>query len=85
MIGRDGRTHDDIDAISWIVPRDPAGTLQKLVDTGNINLDEPDASLVLTKPLGLSVIASRKSFGCRNSFNSTAETSTIKAWYFPSP
>lgn len=53
MIGRDGRTHDDIDAISWIVPRDPAGTLQKLVDTGNIDLDEPDASLVLTKPLGL--------------------------------
>lgn len=53
MIGRDGRTQDDIDAISWIVPRDPEGTLQSLVDTGNIDLDEPDASLVLTKPVGL--------------------------------
>ena len=53
MIGRDGRTQDDIDAISWIVPRDPEGTLQSLVDTGNIDLDESDASLVLTKPVGL--------------------------------
>ncbi len=53
MVGRSGHTQEEVDAISWIVPRDPAGTLQKLVDTGNIDLDEPDASLVLTKPIGI--------------------------------
>lgn len=52
-IGRNGFTKEDVDAISWVVPRDPAATLQKLVDTGNIDLDDPDESLVLTKPAGL--------------------------------
>ncbi len=52
-IGRNGHTREDVDAISWVVPRDPAATLQKLVDTGNIDLDDPDASVVLTKPVGL--------------------------------
>ncbi len=52
-IGRNGFTKEDVDAISWVVPRDPAATLQKLVDTGNIDLDDPDQSLVLTKPAGL--------------------------------
>ncbi|MDA1014581.1 MAG: hypothetical protein O3A00_09035 [Planctomycetota bacterium] len=53
-IGRNGFTKDDVDAISWIVPRDPAGTLQKLVDSGNIDFDDPANSPVLTKPAGLS-------------------------------
>jgi hypothetical protein len=39
--------------VSWIVPRDPAATLQKLVDGGNIDTDHPDESLVLLKPAGL--------------------------------
>ncbi|HIK95137.1 MAG TPA: hypothetical protein EYG03_24610 [Planctomycetes bacterium] len=52
-IGRDGNTKEDIDAISWVVPRDPGATLQKLVDSGNIDLEDPDASPVLTKPVGL--------------------------------
>ena len=52
-IGKNGRTKEDVDAISWIVPRDPAATLQKLVDSGNIDLESPDDSQVLTKPLGL--------------------------------
>ncbi|MEQ8786592.1 MAG: hypothetical protein RIC55_09850 [Pirellulaceae bacterium] len=52
-IGRNGYTKDDVDAISWVVPRDPAATLQKLVDSGHIDLDDPDSSPVLTKPLGL--------------------------------
>ncbi|MEO2021653.1 MAG: hypothetical protein ABGX05_07480, partial [Pirellulaceae bacterium] len=52
-IGRNGKTKEDIDAISWVVPRNPAATLQKLVDTGNIDTDAPDESLVLTKPAGL--------------------------------
>lgn len=52
-IGRDGRTKEDVDAISWIVPDDPEGTLKKLVDTGNIDLDSPEDSQVLTKPLGI--------------------------------
>ena len=52
-IGRNGFTKDDVDAISWIVPRDPAGTLRELVDSGNIDLDDPAASPVLTKPAGL--------------------------------
>tara|TARA_R110002072_G_scaffold145460_1_gene292027 strand:+ start:186198 stop:187988 length:1791 start_codon:yes stop_codon:yes gene_type:complete len=52
-IGRNGLTKEDVDAISWIVPRDPAGTLLELVDSGNIDVDDPAASLVLTKPAGL--------------------------------
>lgn len=52
-IGRDGFTQEDIDAISWVVPRDPATTLQKLLDTGNIDIAEPDSSQVLSKALGL--------------------------------
>lgn len=42
-----------LDAISWIVPNDPAATLQRLVDDGNIDLDHPELSPVLTKPAGL--------------------------------
>ena len=52
-IGRNGNTKEDVDAISWVVPRDPFATLQKLVDAGNIDLEDPDASPVLTKPVGL--------------------------------
>ncbi|MBI1313065.1 hypothetical protein GC176_17385 [bacterium] len=52
-IGRDGFTREDVDAISWIVPRDPAATLRQLVDSGNVDLDDPAASPVLTKPAGL--------------------------------
>lgn len=39
--------------VSWIVPRDPAATLQKLVDGGNIDTDSPGESMVLLKPVGL--------------------------------
>lgn len=52
-IGRNGHTEEDVDAISWIVPRDPEATLQKLLDTGNIDLESPNDSQVLTKPTGL--------------------------------
>ena len=52
-IGRKGYTKEDVDAISWVVPRDPAGTLRQLVETGAIDIDDPDASSVLTKPAGL--------------------------------
>lgn len=52
-IGRNGFTKEDVDAISWIVPRDPAATLTELVDSGNIDTDDPSASPVLTKPAGL--------------------------------
>lgn len=51
-IGRNGFTKEDVDAISWIVPRDPEATLQELLDTGNIDLKSPNDSQVLTKPLG---------------------------------
>ncbi|MDG1893685.1 MAG: hypothetical protein P8J37_02135 [Fuerstiella sp.] len=53
QIGRNGKTKEDVDAISWIVLRDPSATLQKLVDSGNIDLEDPDASPVLAKPVGL--------------------------------
>jgi hypothetical protein len=53
MVGRDGHMQDEVDAISWIVPRNPSGTLQKLLDSGNIDLDDPTMSAVLTKPVGL--------------------------------
>jgi len=39
--------------MSWIVPNDPAATLEKLVDGGNIDLDDPEKSSVLQKPAGL--------------------------------
>jgi len=52
-IGRNGFTEEDVDAISWVVPRDPRATLEKLVETGNIDIDDPDASAVVTKPAGL--------------------------------
>ncbi|MFT5327093.1 MAG: hypothetical protein ACI8P0_004981 [Planctomycetaceae bacterium] len=52
-IGRNGFTEEDVDAISWIVPNDPAATLRELVDSGNIDTDDPSASPVLAKPAGL--------------------------------
>lgn len=52
-IGRNGFTEEDVDAISWIVPNDPAATLRELVNSGNIDTDDPSASPVLTKPSGL--------------------------------
>jgi hypothetical protein len=52
-IGHNGFTKEDVDAISWVVPRNPAATLKKLVETGNIDTDDPELSLVLTKPAGL--------------------------------
>lgn len=42
-----------VDSISWLVPHDPAGTLVKLEETGNIDLDDPAESQLLTKPAGL--------------------------------
>lgn len=39
--------------ISWVVPHDPAATLQELVDGGNIDTDSPGDSMVLLKPVGL--------------------------------
>jgi hypothetical protein len=39
--------------ISWIVPNDPAATLQKLVDAGDIDLESPESSSVLLKAAGL--------------------------------
>ncbi|MCA9066260.1 MAG: hypothetical protein KDA96_24500, partial [Planctomycetaceae bacterium] len=48
QIGR--RTREEVDAISWIVPGDPAATLKKLEDSGNIDLSDPLVSPVLTKP-----------------------------------
>ena len=52
-IGHNGLTKEDVDAISWIVPHDPAATLRKLVDSGNIDTDTPEDSHVLTKPAGI--------------------------------
>lgn len=39
--------------VSWITPRDPAATLQFLADQGLIDVDEPEKSLLLLKPLGI--------------------------------
>lgn len=36
--------------VSWIAPGDPAATLQKLLDAGNIDLESPKTSPLLTKP-----------------------------------
>ncbi|MBC8289725.1 MAG: hypothetical protein H8E37_05355, partial [Planctomycetes bacterium] len=52
-IGRNGMTKEDVDAISWIVPRDPEATLRELVESGNIDTDSPEDSQVLTKPTGI--------------------------------
>lgn len=37
--------------ISWISPNDAAGTLATIIDHGLINIDDPDKSLILQKPL----------------------------------
>lgn len=39
-----------VDRISWIVPDDPAGSLQRIVDSGLIDMKSPEDSLLLTKP-----------------------------------
>jgi hypothetical protein len=52
-IGKNGFTRESVDAISWIVPRSPLATLEKLVDLGHIDLEDPQQSEVLTKPAGL--------------------------------
>lgn len=52
-IGKNNETKEDVDAISWMVPNDPEATLRKLVDGGNIDLENPRESYVLTKPSGL--------------------------------
>lgn len=36
--------------ISWIKPRDPAATLKGLLDSGNIDVDAPRQSPLITKP-----------------------------------
>lgn len=41
-----------VDSISWIIPNDPAATLKRLVDDGDIDLENPDDSPLLTKPSG---------------------------------
>src|SRR5262245_26497605 len=38
--------------ISWIVPNDPAGTLATIIDHRLVNLDDPNKSKILQKPLG---------------------------------
>ncbi len=52
-IGRDGRSKADVDAISWVAPRDPARTLQNLRESDNIDPDEPQESPLVKKPVGL--------------------------------
>lgn len=39
--------------VSWVVPHDPQATLKNLVDAGNIDLEHPENSPMLTKPAGL--------------------------------
>ncbi|MCA9033934.1 MAG: hypothetical protein KDA91_02335 [Planctomycetaceae bacterium] len=46
-------TREEVDAISWIVPRNPAATLERLVETGAIDLEHPVESSLLTKAAGL--------------------------------
>ncbi|MCH7725511.1 MAG: hypothetical protein IH991_03365 [Planctomycetes bacterium] len=41
------------DRVSWIVPRNPAATLQMLVDGGNVDTVDPELSPMLLKPSGL--------------------------------
>jgi hypothetical protein len=52
-IGKNGFTRESLDAISWLVPRNPLATLEKLVDSGHIDLEDPQESEFLTKPAGL--------------------------------
>ncbi len=42
-----------VDGISWVIPHDPAATLERLVEDGDIDLDNPEQSMLLTKPAGL--------------------------------
>ncbi|MBW3600727.1 MAG: hypothetical protein KY475_26115 [Planctomycetes bacterium] len=39
-----------VDSITWIKPGDPAGTMERIVEAGLIDLDHPAESLLLTKP-----------------------------------
>ena len=41
------------DVISWIRPNDPDGTLEQCVDQGIIDIDAPEESLLLLKPLAV--------------------------------
>jgi hypothetical protein len=52
-IGKNGFTRESLDAISWLVPRNPLATLEKLVDSGHVDLEDPHESEFLTKPAGL--------------------------------
>lgn len=36
--------------VSWIKPRDPEGTLKHLVDSGIVDVDAPEKSLLIAKP-----------------------------------
>jgi hypothetical protein len=44
------RAHEFAESLSWIVPSNPAATLDKLLEFGQLDLDHPEASLILTKP-----------------------------------
>lgn len=44
---------DYVDSISWLVPNDPAATIQRLEDDANIDIDNPEQSPFLLKPAGL--------------------------------
>jgi hypothetical protein len=37
--------------MSWMTPNDPAATLAKIIENDLINIDEPEKSLILAKPL----------------------------------
>ncbi|MGC3967006.1 MAG: hypothetical protein QM775_06430 [Pirellulales bacterium] len=39
--------------VSWLVPRDPQATMKYLADEGLIDVDAPEKSLLLLKPLGV--------------------------------
>lgn len=39
--------------VSWISPNDPAGTLNRAIEQGIIDVDQPEKSLILQKPAGL--------------------------------
>ena len=41
------------ESISWISPEDPSGTLAKCLEQGIIDLEEPEKSLLLLKPLAV--------------------------------
>ena len=38
------------DRVSWIKPRDPEGTLKNLIDSGIVDVDAPEKSLLIAKP-----------------------------------